>query len=489
MSTSERVACTAPYATLGLLIDGRWQTHAREGEAVFDPATEREIGWLPHADDADISAALAAAQRAFVHWSVTSAYERARVLRRFAERVLETAAAIATGIVRDQGKPFEEALAEVRFAADHIVWHAEECRRIYGREIPSRDVRVQQRVVREPVGVCVAFTPWNFPFSQAVRKVCAALGAGCTLVLKGPEASPSAVVALGRALQEAGLPDGCLNLLWGKPSALSERLIADDIVRKVSFTGSVEVGKQLAALAGRHMKRTTMELGGHAPVLVFADADIDACARALAVQKLRNAGQVCISPTRFYIERPAYERFVGTFTEAMRATRVGAGDEPGVQMGPLCHARRVQAMQDLVDDAIAHGATLATGGSRLRERGYFYAPTVLCGELGATRVMREEPFGPLAAVVPFDSFDGAIDAANALPFGLASYVFTRSAAQAHHAARRLKAGMVSVNHFGLALPETPFGGLHDSGYGSEGGSETFDGYLATRFITQFDPLP
>lgn len=489
MSTSERAFDDTPYDTLALLIDGRWKSDARCGQEVFDPATEHAIGLLPHADDADVSAALAAAQRAFERWRETSAYERARVLRRFGERVLETAHAIAVNIVRDQGKPFDEALAEVRFAADHIFWHAEECRRIYGREIPSRDVRVHQRVVREPVGVCVAFTPWNFPFSQAVRKVCAALGAGCAVVLKGPEEAPSAVVALGRALQEAGLPDGCLNLLWGEPAALSARLIADDIVRKVSFTGSIEVGKQLAALAGRHMKRTTMELGGHAPVLVFADADIDACARALAVQKLRNAGQVCISPTRFYIERPAYEQFVAAFTEAMGATRVGAGDVSGVQMGPLCHARRVVAMQSLVDDAVAQGATLATGGTRLGERGHFYAPTVLCGDLSTSRVMREEPFGPLAAVVPFDSFDGAIEAANALPFGLASYVFTRSAAHANHAARRLKAGMVSVNHFGLALPETPFGGLHDSGYGSEGGSETFDGYLATRFITQFDPLP
>jgi succinate-semialdehyde dehydrogenase / glutarate-semialdehyde dehydrogenase len=485
MSTSDR----PPYETLAVFIDGRWKTDAREGEEVFDPATGHTIGWLPHADDADVSAALAAAQRAFEGWRETSAYERARVLRRFGERVLEMAAGIAANIVRDQGKPLEEALAEVRFAADHIFWHAEECRRIYGREIPSRDVHVRQRVVREPVGVCVAFTPWNFPFSQAVRKVCAALGAGCTLVLKGPEEAPSAVVALGRALQEAGLPDGCLNLLWGKPSVLSARLIADDVVRKVSFTGSVEVGKQLAALAGHHMKRTTMELGGHAPVLVFADADIDSCARALAVQKLRNAGQVCIAPTRFYVERAAYEPFVARFTEAMRATRVGAGNESGVQMGPLCHARRVQTMQRLVDDALEQGATLATGGTRLYERGHFYAPTVLCGELSAARVMNEEPFGPIAAVVPFDSFDSAIEAANALPFGLASYVFTRSAAHAHHASRRLKAGMVSVNHFGLALPETPFGGLHDSGYGSEGGSETFDGYLATRFITQFDPLP
>ncbi|CAG9216592.1 Alpha-ketoglutaric semialdehyde dehydrogenase 1 [Paraburkholderia tropica] len=489
MSTSERVLHPSPYETLALFIDGQWKTDAREGEEVFDPATERAIGWLPHADDADVSAALAAAQRAFAPWRDTSAYERSRVLRRFGERVLETAADIAVNIVRDQGKPLDEALAEVRFAADHIFWHAEECRRIYGREIPSRDVRVHQRVVREPVGVCVAFTPWNFPFSQAVRKVCAALGAGCTLVLKGPEEAPSAVVALARALQEAGLPDGCLNLLWGRPPVLSARLIADDVVRKVSFTGSVEVGKQLAALAGRHMKRSTMELGGHAPVLVFADADIDVCARALAVQKLRNAGQVCISPTRFYVERPAYARFVDVFTEAMRSTRVGVGDEFGVQMGPLCHARRVHAMQSLVDDALAEGATLATGGTRLRERGHFYAPTVLCGDLSRARVMREEPFGPLAAVVPFDSVDGVIEAANALPFGLASYVFTRSAAHAQHTARRLKAGMVSVNHFGLALPETPFGGLHDSGYGSEGGSETFDGYLATRFITQFESLP
>jgi succinate-semialdehyde dehydrogenase/glutarate-semialdehyde dehydrogenase len=432
---------------------------------------------------------VASSQRAFESWKDRSPLERGRILRSFADLARKHADEIARNMTRDQGKPLSEAIGEIRFAADHADWHAEEARRIYGRVIPARDPRVQQMVLREPVGVCIAFTPWNFPFSQALRKVVAALASGCTIILKGPGESPSSTVAIGRLMQEAGLPDGCLNILWGDPAHLSETLLAAPEVRKISFTGSVEVGKHLASLAGRHMKRSTMELGGHAPVILFDDADIEAAADALAGQKVRNAGQVCISPTRFYVQAKGHDRFLARFAEKIASTRVGNGFQESVQMGPLCHGRRVAEMEGFVQDAREQGAEIVTGGERVGNAGFFYAPTVVAAGTDELRLMKEEPFGPIAVVTPFGDFDEVIRRANSLPFGLASYVFTGSSSRAQNAARALAAGMVSVNHFGLALPETPFGGINDSGYGSEGGSETFDGYLNTKFVTRFDQIP
>ncbi len=483
------VATLSAYEKLGMLIDGRWIYGSAESGDVIDPATGEAFARLPYADAANIEKAVAAAHRAFLSWKDTSPLERSHVLRRFAELARRNADTIGYSLTRDQGKPLAQSVAEVRFAADHADWAAEEARRIYGRIIPARDPCVHQYVVQEPVGVCAAFTPWNFPFSQALRKVVAAIASGCTMVLKGPEDSPSAVVALARLLEEAGLPAGCLNIVWGHPAAISEALLAHPLVKKVSFTGSVAVGKHLAALAGQHMKRSTMELGGHAPVIVFDDADVDSAAEALAAQKVRNAGQVCISPTRFYVQAKAHDRFLARFTDKISATRVDSGLAEGVEMGPLCHERRVHAIEAFVDDARKCGATIAAGGERIGNRGFFFQPTVVAGEVEKTRLMREEPFGPIAVIARFSSFDDVIEHANGLPFGLASYVFTGSQARAHHASRCLAAGMVSVNHFGLSLPETPFGGINDSGYGSEGGSETLDGYLNTKFVSQFSLKP
>ncbi|MFK0276132.1 NAD-dependent succinate-semialdehyde dehydrogenase [Ensifer sp. NPDC090286] len=477
------------YERLGMLIGGRWIYETERSDAVFDPATGAVIGYLPCATDADLAAAVASAQRAFESWKDRSPLDRGQILRRFADLARNHAEEVGRSMVLDQGKPLTEAIGEIRFAADHADWHAEEARRIYGRLIPSRDPRVQQAVTREPVGVCIAFTPWNFPFSQALRKVVAALASGCTIILKGPAEAPSSTVAIGRLMQEAGLPDGCLNIVWGSSSYISETLLEAPEVKKISFTGSVEVGKLLASLAGRHMKRSTMELGGHAPVIVFNDADIDASADALAAQKVRNAGQVCVSPTRFYVQERAYDRFLSRFAEKVSATKVGNGFDEGVQMGPLCHARRVTAMEGFVQDARERGAEIATGGNRIGNAGFFYAPTVVAGGFDALRLMTEEPFGPIAVVTPFSGFDDVIRRANSLPFGLASYVFTASSSRAQHTAQAIAAGMVSINHFGLALPETPFGGINDSGYGSEGGTETFDGYLNTKFVTRFDARP
>ncbi len=477
------------YERLGMLIDERWIYERERSQDVCDPATGQIIGHLPHATDADLSQAVSSAQRAFESWKDRSPLDRGRILRRFAELAREHAEEIGASMTRDQGKPLAEAVGEIRFAADHADWHAEEARRIYGRIIPSRDPRVQQLVTREPVGVCIAFTPWNFPFSQALRKVVAALASGCTIILKGPAESPSSTVSIARLMQEAGLPDGCLNIVWGSSAHISETLLAAPDVKKISFTGSVEVGKVLAALAGRHMKRSTMELGGHAPVIVFDDADIDASADALAAQKVRNAGQVCISPTRFYVQAKAHDRFLARFAEKIAATKVGNGFDEGVQMGPLCHGRRVTSMEDFVRDAREQGAEIVTGGERIGNAGFFYAPTVVAGGTDALKLMNDEPFGPIAAVTPFNDFEEVIRRANGLPFGLASYVFTGSSSRAQHASQALAAGMVSINHFGLALPETPFGGINDSGHGSEGGTETFDGYLNTKFVTRFDNRP
>lgn len=477
------------YERLGMLIDGRWITETARRDEVLDPATGQIIGYLPHATDADLAEAVASSQRAFESWKNRSPLERGQILRRFGDLARAHAEAIGRNMTRDQGKPLAEAIGEIRFAADHADWHAEEARRIYGRVIPSRDPRVQQLVTREPVGVCIAFTPWNFPFSQALRKVVAALASGCTIILKGPAESPSSTIAIGRLMQEAGLPDGCLNIVWGASAHISETLLAAPDVKKISFTGSVEVGKLLASLAGQYMKRSTMELGGHAPVLVFDDADIDASADALAAQKVRNAGQVCVSPTRFYVQAKVHDRFLARFAEKVAATKVGNGFDDGVQMGPLCHARRVTSMEGFVQDAREQGAEIVTGGERIGNAGFFYAPTVVAGGSDALKLMNDEPFGPIAVVTPFADFEEVIRRANRLPFGLASYVFTGSSSRAQHAALALAAGMVSINHFGLALPETPFGGINDSGYGSEGGTETFDGYLNTKFVTRFDNRP
>ncbi|MFA5610109.1 MAG: NAD-dependent succinate-semialdehyde dehydrogenase, partial [Alcaligenes sp.] len=384
----------------------------------------------------------------------------------------------------DQGKPLAEAVGEIMSCADHADWHAEECRRIYGRVIPARNPKVQQMVLREPIGVCAAFTPWNFPYNQAIRKICAAIGAGCTIILKGPEDSPSAVMAIAQAFHDAGLPPGVLNIVWGVPQEVSDYLIRSPIVRKVSFTGSVPVGKQLAALAGAHMKRITMELGGHSPVLVLPDADVARAARQLARFKIRNAGQVCISPTRFYIHGDIYTTFVDRFTEELANVKVGDGLDPDTQMGPLAHERRLPMMQKFVDNARSLGGKVLLGGEQIKRDGFFFSPTVLTDIPDDALVMTEEPFGPIAPLTRFSDLDDAIARANSLPFGLSAYAFTQSLQDAHRLGTELESGMVNINHFGSSLPETPFGGVKDSGIGSEGGAETFDGYLVTKFVTQ-----
>jgi succinate-semialdehyde dehydrogenase/glutarate-semialdehyde dehydrogenase len=472
------------YEKLVLYIDGNFiETEGRKTEPVFNPASGEIIGQLPHATPEDLDRALSAAQRAFETWKKTSPLERSAILRRVAELARERADAIGRNITLDQGKPLAESIGEVNVCAEHAEWHAEECRRIYGRVIAPRRPDVRQFVLREPVGVCAAFTPWNFPFNQAIRKMVAALGSGCTLILKGPESAPSAVVALARLFHDAGLPAGCLNIVWGVPHEISEYLIKSPIVRKVSFTGSIAVGKQLASLAGAHMKRGTWELGGHSPVLVFDDANVEQAATMLAKLKIRNAGQVCVSPSRFYVQSKIYDRFAERFTKTISSISVGNGLEKATQMGPLAHARRVDVMEAFMEDARAHGGEVVLGGTRLKSSGFFFPPTVVTGLPDNAKLMTDEPFGPIAPLVPFTDPEDAIRRANSLPYGLSSYVFTESLKTATYASNALEAGMVNINHFGSALSETPFGGVKDSGIGSEGGTETFDGYLVTKFVT------
>ena len=475
------------YETLSLYIDGEFiQGRGRREQDVFNPATNEVIGTLPHATRDDLDAALASAHRAFETWRHSSPMERSKVLRRVAELARERAQDIGRNLTLDQGKPIAEAIGEVVSCSEHAEWHAEECRRIYGRVITPRTPGVRQLVLREPIGVCAAFSPWNFPFNQAIRKIAAAIGAGCTIILKGPEDAPSAVVALARLFHDAGLPKGCLNIVWGVPHEVSDYLIRSPIVRKVSFTGSVAVGKQLAALAGSLMKRCTMEPGGHAPVIVCDDADVEKAADMLAPFKFRNAGQVCISPTRFYVQEAAYDKFVARFLSKVEAIKVGAGSDPANRMGPLAQQRRVAQFAGFIDDAHQRGATILAGGKTLGETGNFYAPTVVADLPDDSRLMTEEPFGPVAGMIRFKTVEDAITRANSLPFGLAAYAFTTSTRHATMISNGLEAGMVSINHFGMALAETPFGGIKDSGYGSEGGSETFDAYLTTKFVTQLN---
>jgi succinate-semialdehyde dehydrogenase / glutarate-semialdehyde dehydrogenase len=473
------------YPNVQLYIDGKWRP-AASGKTipVLNPATEENVGTVAHASKADLDEALASAEKGFKTWRVISPYERSKVMRKAAELIRERADMIATLMTMEQGKVLAEARIETMGAADTIEWFAEEGRRTYGRLIPARAPGVYQMAIKDPVGVVAAFTPWNFPINQVVKKMAAALAAGCSFIVKAPEETPASPAELVRAFADAGLPAGVINLVYGVPAEISEYLIPHPIVRKISFTGSTKVGKDLAAMAGHHMKRVTMELGGHAPVIVFDDADIESAAKIMVAAKYRNAGQVCISPTRFLVQEGVYDKFVKQFVDGAKAIKVGNGLDTTSTMGALANDRRISAIETMVQDAVGKGAKVATGGNRVGNKGYFFEPTVVTDVPKTARAMNEEPFSPLALISPFSKFDDAAAEANRLPFGLASYAFTKSAKTATAIGAAVEAGMMSINHFALALPETPFGGVKDSGYGSEGGIEGIDAYLSTRFITQ-----
>ncbi len=475
------------YRSVSLFIDGAW-VPAADGQAldVVNPGTGEKIGTVAHAGIADLDRALAAAEKGLAVWRKTPPLGRAKVLNGAARLLRERAEDIATQMVLEQGKMIGEARGEVERAAEACDWMAGETQRIYGRVIPGRAENITNLVLREPVGVVAAFTPWNFPVNQIVRKVAGALAAGCALVVKGPEEAPGSCAELVRAFDDAGAPAGTVNLVYGTPAEISEYLVPHPVVRKISFTGSTVVGKHLASLAGQHMKLTTMELGGHAPVLVFADTDPVAAAKALVGNKFRNAGQSCVNPTRFLVEGDSFEPFVETFVAAAAALKPGTGLDPATTTGPLANIRRVEAMERLTTDALAKGATLRTGGKRIGNAGFFFEPTVFTDVPTDAALMNEEPFGPIAMINRFDSRDAAYAEANRLPYGLSAYAFTASSQTAKEVIARVESAMISFNHFGLGHPETPFGGMKDSGYGFEGGSEAIEPYLQTRFMTMAD---
>ena len=470
----------ATYPELKLYIDGRWIS--RDGRPVLNPADESVLGTVPHATQADLDDALAAAEKGFKVWSTTSPAKRAEIIFKATALIRERVEEMAVAMTLEQGKPIAQSRLEIVRGCEIIEWDAQEGRRIYGRIIPS-EPGMRHSVLRQPIGVVAAFSPWNFPMSSPARKVGGALAAGCSIILKASEETPAGAVQLVKAFADAGLPAGVLNLVFGEPAKVSEYLIPQPSVRLVTFTGSVPVGKHLSAMAGAHMKPVIMELGGHSPVIVCNDADPQAAGAASAMGKSRNAGQVCVSPTRFFVEEAIYERFTTAFTEKAASLKVGNGLDPANQMGPLANERRIAAMEQLVADARDKGARVTTGGSRIGNLGYYFPLTVLADVPDDARAMREEPFGPLALLSPVKSVDEAIEKANSVPYGLAGYAFTNSATTAERLAQGVEVGNLSINHFVASSAETPFGGVKDSGYGREGGIEGLQCYTVVKNVS------
>ncbi|MBL09888.1 MAG: NAD-dependent succinate-semialdehyde dehydrogenase [Acidiferrobacteraceae bacterium] len=472
------------YTNLELFINGEWLSgEGRKTETVLNPATEESLGELPHATETDLDNALEAAKIAFDTWKNTSPLTRANILRDAGKLLRERQQSIGQILTLEEGKVLDQAVAEIVSCAETLEWFAEEGRRAFGRVIPARDIGLNQMTLPEPVGPVAAFVAWNFPGTNVIRKIAASLAAGCSCIMKASEETPGTCIEIARALDDAGLPKGVLNLVFGVPAEISEYLIDSPVVRKVSFIGSIPVGKHLTKLAASHMKRTTMELGGHAPVIIFDDVDVEAVAKQAVATKYRNAGQVCISPTRFFVHENIYEDFVNCFTDLVNEITVGNGLESNVQMGPLANHRRLDAMEYFVEDALKQGARLTTGGERIGKNGYFFQPTVFADVPDSARIMTEEPFGPIAPIQKWSDIDEVVDKANSLPFGLAAYAFTSSAANVQLISRALEAGMVGVNHFGVTVPETPFGGVKESGHGYECGSEGLEGYLVTKYVS------
>jgi succinate-semialdehyde dehydrogenase / glutarate-semialdehyde dehydrogenase len=468
------------YPEIELYIDGRWK-HA-SGQPIINPADESVLGTVPTATTADLDDALTAAEKGFALWGRTSPAKRAQIILKAAALIRERVNDMAVAMTLEQGKPIQQARLEILRGCDIIEWDATEGLRLYGRVIPS-EPGMRHTVLRQPIGPVAAFSPWNFPLSSPARKVAGALSSGCSIILKASEETPAGAVQLVRAFHDAGLPAGVLNLVFGNPAEISEYLIPQSRIRLITFTGSIPVGKHLAEMAGRYMKPAIMELGGHAPVIVCDDVDPAATADTSVIGKSRNAGQVCVAPTRFFVQEAIYEQFAQSFAEKAKQLKVGNGLDPSTQMGPLANARRIDAMETLVADAKAKGARVLAGGHRLGNRGYFFPLTVLADLPDDARAMNEEPFGPLALVNPVKTLDEAIEKANSLPYGLAGYAFTRSAANADRLADGIEVGNLSINHFVASVAETPFGGVKDSGYGREGGTEGLQCYTITKNVS------
>ncbi|MGY6552252.1 MAG: NAD-dependent succinate-semialdehyde dehydrogenase [Erythrobacter sp.] len=475
------------YPHIKMLIAGNWVASGEAGTmAVINPATGQSLGDCPKASTGQLDSALEAAQQGFEIWSKTPAIERYKVLRRAGELLRERAERIADVITAEMGKPAAQALPEVSISGDTIDFLAEEAKRRGGRLVPVRGPNLlSQQVTHEPVGPAVLLTPWNFPVNLPAKKIAAALAAGCSAIFKPAENTPASAMLLVECFVDAGLPAGVLNLVYGDPGPVAEYLIASPITRKVSFTGSTAVGKHLGALAARDMKRFTAELGGHAPVVIGKNVDFESTLAACVAGKFRNAGQVCVSPTRFLVGRGIYDRFVSEFASKAAGLKVGdPARDVDVDMGPLAHARRIAAMEELLGEvARDNSGEVVSGGSRLAGDGFFFAPTVIANPSAGSRFMTEEPFGPVAGIVPYDDIEEAVRIANASRYGLAAYAFSGDLDETHHLGSALRAGMVAINHFAVSSPETPFGGIGDSGFGSESGEEGYLAYTETKLIT------
>ena len=469
-----------------LLIGGKWQAAADGGSfPVYNPANGQLIGRAASATRDDVSDAIEAAEAAMPAWSATPTWNRSEILRQIANNMRERSAEIAALITAEIGKPAPQSLGEVMGSAEQFDWFADETRRIYGQIVESRLPDTQHYITYAPVGVVAAFSPWNFPVALAARKLAPALAAGCSVVVKGASEAPGATKALIECCVNTDLPPGVVSLLSGNASQLSGVIMADDRVRKVSFTGSVEVGKEIAASAASTLKKVTMELGGHAPVIVMDDVDVPKVATVSAQAKFRNCGQVCISPSRFLVMEEIADEFVEAFTETTKALKVGDGTEDGVEVGPLATEKRRREIADLVKDAVETGAQMKAGG-RVPEgldHGYFYEPTVLADVPDEARLMQEEIFGPIAAIRTVRSLDEALEIANNTEFGLNAYAFTSSLKSARKIADGLRSGMVTINSFSPAMTEVPFGGVKSSGYGREGGSLGIWEYLESKSVT------
>lgn len=475
------------YRGYGLYIDGQWRSAQDNAvREVLDPASEEVVGYIPAASAADLDAALASARAGLKLWRNTSPWERAGVLQRTAAIMRGRLDALAVLMSTETGKPLMQSRGELSDAADQFEWYAGETQRIYGHTMQARVPEVRMQVRFEPVGVVAAFSAWNFPALLPSRKIAAALGAGCSVIVKPASEAAGSAMAVVQALHEAGLPAGVVNLVTGDSSAISEYLVASPVVAKISLTGSTAVGRRLLKLAADGIKRVTMELGGHAPVLVFEDADVEAAAEQCARFKYRNCGQVCASPSRFYVHESIAERFAARFAEVARGLKVGPGLDPSTEVGPMANRRGLDNAHRLVADALSHGARLLAGGGRPAgmpgDKGYFLAPTVLDRVPDNAAVMNDEPFAPVAPIAPFANFDDAIARANGTRYGLASYLFTRSLKTATLASEALEAGMVGINELAIASAEMPFGGVKDSGMGREGGMLGIRDYLEPKFI-------
>lgn len=471
------------YPRIGCFIDGEWIFDRPACRQAVNPSDESTLGPVLGATVDDLARALEAAGRGFQTWRDTPPQMRAELLLRATALLRDRAEAIARIITLEQGKPLTDALGEVERACTFLEWDAAQCLRTYGTIVPA-EPQMQRLVMRQPIGPVAAFTPWNVPISSPSRKISASLAAGCSVVLKAAEETPGTACAFVQCFVDAGLPPGVLNLVFGDPAQISSTLIASPVIRMITLTGSVQVGKQLTQLAALAMKPVLMELGGHAPVLIGAHVDVANVARLASAAKMRMAGQICASPTRFIVHETVYEDFVSAFAEAASEVRVGDGFEPGVQMGPVANERRLAALEALVGDAKDRGARVAAGGHRIGKRGYFFAPTIIADVPLNAKAMNEEPFGPLALCLPMRDLGEGIALANGLSMGLAAFAFTNSLHDAEFISREVECGVLSINHFGAPGAETPFGGVKESGMGREGGEGSLDSYTITKTVLQ-----